>query len=64
MSVLKNGLIPVGVMCPYVYECEYKYVACNGVGCPYSRGNTHDLKFSCAAARLFALCEDREEDEE
>ncbi len=58
-SVLIDGLIPVGVMCPYVNECEFKHQACNGTGCPYSRGNTHDLKFSCGAARLFDICSKR-----
>jgi len=60
MSVLKNGLIPVGVMCPFVDNCPYKHNACNGAGCPFSRGNTHDLKFSCGAARLFTLLEEKE----
>jgi hypothetical protein len=62
MSVLKNGLlIPAGVMCPFVDGCEFKYVACNGDGCPFAKGYTSDLNFSCGAARFFDLLEERED---
>jgi hypothetical protein len=62
MNVLKNGLIPAGVMCPFVDGCEFKYIACNGNGCPFSRGNTSDLKFSCGVARLFEIITERNND--
>jgi len=62
MSILINGKIPAGVSCPYSYECEFKYVACNGEGCPVTEGNTVDHDFSCGAARLFALIGDDEDE--
>ena len=55
MSILVNGSIPANVKCPYVKGCEFKHNACNGNGCPFSRGETYNSSFSCAAARLFDM---------
>jgi len=61
--MLVNGMILKGDVCPYREECNLKYSACNGHGCPFVEENkTHTVDFSCGAARFFALVHKHDED--
>lgn len=59
--MLVNGRIPKGANCPYRYDCGHmKYTACNGEGCPFTRGDSHTNDFSCATSRLIELIKKNE----
>lgn len=58
---LVNGKILKGDDCPYKNDCgKFKETACNGEGCPFIYGETHDRDFSCATARFLKLIGDVE----
>lgn len=54
-----NGMIPEGTTCKYSNECKIKDTACNGNGCPVSKGKVTNYDFSCALARAFKTVEDK-----
>ena len=46
-------MIVAGADCPYKDECDMKYYACNGQGCPFAYNKVSKHDFSCVLARFY-----------
>ena len=57
-SKLRKGLIPANTECPFSDICDFKDIACNGMGCAASKGE-NKVDFSCGMARFLDMLENR-----